>query len=289
MILLSTGSLYTQPVARVFAWAAEAGFDGMELLVDARPETRDREHLRRCIEAEGLPVPVVHVPFHSQPPPEWGEDSIGRVLATARLAGELGAGLVVVHLPLWHERDFARWLEEELPRAEQQTGLTLAVENLPAYRWFLPQLGIRRRPFLVRERPSGGPVGALLRRVTRPDKRFNTPEELARFEHLVFDTTHWARRGDVLAFWEKLHHRVVHIHVANYRRGSGHRLPWDGDIDIRGFIRLARRGGYRGHFTAELCPQALGDPEEATVRQRLSETARWLRRADPGPVPTSAA
>ena len=279
MLLLSTGSLYTQPVARVFAWAAEAGFEGVELLVDVRPETRDPGHLRRCIEAEGLPVPVVHVPFHSQPTPEWGADSIGRVLATARLAGELAAGLVVVHLPLWHERRFARWLREELPRVEEEMGLVLAVENLPAKRWLLPGLRLRRWPFLLGERPRGGALGALLHRISRPDRRFNTPEELARFEHVVFDTTHWARRGDVFAFWEKLRHRVVHIHVANYARGSGHRLPCDGDIDMGRFIRSAYASGYRGHLTAELCPRALGDPCERVIRQRLSDTARWLRAA----------
>jgi sugar phosphate isomerase/epimerase len=194
MILLSTGSLYTRPIAQVFAWAAEACFDGIELLVDVRPETRDAAHVRECMTEHGLPVPVVHVPFHSQPTPEWGADSVGRVLATARLAKSLDAGLVVVHLPLWNEHVFARWLLEELPQVEQEVELTLAVENLPAKRWLVPGLHIRCWPFVFRERARSVPLGRFLRWVGRPDRRFNTPKELGCFGHVVFDTTHWARR-----------------------------------------------------------------------------------------------
>lgn len=278
MLLLSTGSLYTRPLRQVFAWAAEAGFEGMELLVDERLETRDLEKVRRYMEESGLPVPVVHMPFHSKRTPEWGRGSVERVLATARLAKELGAGLVVLHLPLWHEHRFASWLREELPGAERELGLTLAVENLPANRWLLPGLRIRRWPFLFRERRRPSALSRLLLPVTRPDKRFNTAEELATFEHVVFDTCHWAARGDVFAVWEALKGRVVHIHLANTAGTAEHRLPWDGETDLGRFLRKAKADGYAGHLTAELCPQALGDPAEDTVRRRLAETVQWFRR-----------
>jgi sugar phosphate isomerase/epimerase len=277
MLLLSTGSLYTRPLRQVFAWAAEAGFEGMELLVDARAQTRDLENVRRCMEESGLPVPVVHMPFHSKRTPEWGSGSVERVLATARLARELGAALVVLHLPLWHEHRFACWLREELPGAERELGLTLAVENLPANRWLLPGLRIRRWPFLFRERRRPSNLSRLLLPVTRPDKRFNTAEELATFGHVVFDTCHWAARSDLFAVWEVLKRRVVHIHLANGVGTSEHRLPWDGEADLGRFLRKVKADGYAGHLTAELCPEALGDPDEDTVRRRLAEAARWFK------------
>lgn len=280
MLCLSTGSLFTRPVAQVFAWAAEAGFDGVELLVDRRPETRDVEHIRRCIGDCGLPVPVVHVPFHSQATPEWSADSVARVLATARLAQSLGAALVVVHLPLWREKRFARWLLEDLPQAERELGLTLAVENLPAKRWLIPGVHLRIRPFDFQEPPADTLWGRALRAVSQPRMRFNTVEELAGFEHVVFDATHWAGRGDVFDVWARLKGQVVHVHLGNYSSGSGHRLLWDGDIDMEKFVRRVRGAGYRGHLTAELCPAALGDPRERVVRDRLAETLRWLRSVD---------
>ncbi|MCK4298752.1 MAG: sugar phosphate isomerase/epimerase [Planctomycetes bacterium] len=280
MLCLSTGSLFTRPIAQVFAWAAEAGFDGVELLVDDRRETRDREHVQRCMRETGLPVPVVHVPFHSQATPEWGADSVERVLATARLAKSLGAELVVVHLPLWHERRFTRWLQEDLPQAERELAVTLAVENLPAKRWLIPGVRLGAWPFNFRE-PAGDTLwGRALRAVSQPRMRFNTVEELAEFKHVVFDATHWARRGDVFGFWESLRGMVSHVHLSNCSRRGGHRLLWDGDIDMERFVRTVRAEGYKGHLTAELCPAALGDPCEDSVRARLAETLRWLRSVD---------
>jgi len=280
MHLLSTGSLFTRPIAQVFAWSAEAGFDGIELLVDRRPETRDADHVRRCMADSGLPVAVVHAPFHSQPTPEWGEDSVERVLASARFAGSLGGELVVVHLPLWHEQAFARWLVGELSEAERELGITLAVENLPAKRWLIPGLHIRSWPFNFQEPGTDTVWGKVLTAVSRPRMRFNTAEELAGFEHVVFDTTHWAWRGDVLGFWDRLRERVSHVHLSNCSRKGGHRLLWEGDIDMERFVHTVRAEGYKGHLTAELCPEALGEPREGEVRARLAETARWLRSAD---------
>ena len=49
----------------------------------------------------------------------------------------------------------------------------------------------------------------------RREARFNTAAELAEFEHVVFDVTHWSRRGDVGTLWEQLRHAVVHVHLAN--------------------------------------------------------------------------
>jgi sugar phosphate isomerase/epimerase len=280
MLLLSTGSLYTRPLRQVFAWAREAGFDGVELLVDARRETRDAQNVRRCMAESGLPVPVLHMPFHSQRTPEWGRDSVERVRATARLAKEVGAGLVVLHLPLWPERRFARWLLEQLPQEEEEFGLSLAVENLPATRWLLPGLRVRRWPFLFREQRQPGALSRFLLAMTRPERRFNTAEELARFGHVVFDTCHWAAHGDVFAAWEVLKGSVVHIHLANAVGSAEHRLPWDGEADLHRFLAKVRADGYAGHITGEFCPEALGDPAEDTVRHRLAESARWFRQVD---------
>ena len=278
MLLLSTGSLYTQPVARVFAWAREAGFEGIELLVDDRPESQDVAHVRRCVEETGLPVPVVHVPFHSRVIPEWGTDSVDRALLTAELARELGAGMVVLHLPLWREERFARWIVEERPQAEKKLGLALAVENLPAKRWLVPGPRIFRWPFLFHERRGDTYFGRLLHALSQPDFRFNTAEELCQFNHVVFDVTHWARRGDVFGFWETLKGRVVHIHVSNYSPQRGHAVPWEGEVNLVRFLEKVRADGYQGHFTAELCPQTLGDPKEDEVRARLRTVVQWFRQ-----------
>jgi sugar phosphate isomerase/epimerase len=47
----------------VFELAARAGYDGLELMVDQRWETRQAEYLRNLIQRSTLPVLSVHSSF----------------------------------------------------------------------------------------------------------------------------------------------------------------------------------------------------------------------------------
>ena len=44
-LILSTASLRTYRIERCFAFAAESGFDGLELMVDSRYESRQPDYL----------------------------------------------------------------------------------------------------------------------------------------------------------------------------------------------------------------------------------------------------
>ena len=78
---LSTGSLYTYGIERVFGLAAEVGFDGLEVLVDVRFDTRQPAYLQRLVQRHGIvlngcPPGPRTTPGASpeQPnwPPQWG-------------------------------------------------------------------------------------------------------------------------------------------------------------------------------------------------------------------------
>ena len=60
--IFSTGSLYTYSTARCFEFAAQAGFDGIELMVDHRWDTRQSDYLLRLIDSYQLPILAVHSP-----------------------------------------------------------------------------------------------------------------------------------------------------------------------------------------------------------------------------------
>ena len=98
-IALSTGSLYTYGIARVFDLAAKAGFDAIEVLVDHRWDSRHPAYLRQLSRETGLPLAAVHNPFVSHVP-GWPHDPLGRLQKSVALAQEVGAEVVVTHLPL---------------------------------------------------------------------------------------------------------------------------------------------------------------------------------------------
>ena len=79
MIALSTGSLHTYGTARVAWMAAEAGFDGLEIMVDDRWDTRDPAYLLQTARNVGLPILSLHAPFRSGIQ-GWGGDELDRVI-----------------------------------------------------------------------------------------------------------------------------------------------------------------------------------------------------------------
>ena len=198
MIALSTGSLHSYGTARVFELAAQVGYDGIEILADHRWDTRQPAYLRRLSAETGLPIVAIHSPFVVQVP-DWPADQLGRLRRTVALAQEVGARTVVTHLPFrfyaimghWHAYRPRRFvLPVPLPRREPyyhflrngpaeleaETGITIAVENMPLSRF----LGLRVNAYW-----------------------FNSPAELSRFPHLTLDTTHLGTWGlDPLAVYE---------------------------------------------------------------------------------------
>jgi sugar phosphate isomerase/epimerase len=273
MIALSTGTLYTYGVARVFELAAEAGYDAIELLADHRPDSRQPGYLRRLSADFGLPIAAVHSPFVFQVA-DWPSDQLGRLRRTVTLAQEVGAGTVVTHLPfrfsaimghLYGARSRRFTLPVLLPgrspyyhflgngqvaQLEAETGVIVAVENMPARR----VLGRRVNAYW-----------------------YNNPAELVRFPHLTLDTTHLGTWGmDPLAVYEQLREQVAHVHLSNFD-GREHRSPPDGHLPLAELLRLLARDGYQGTITIEGHPDAFDAEDELKCLVALRRALDFCR------------
>lgn len=272
MIALSTGSLYSYGMARVFEMAAEVGYDGIEVLVDARWDSRQPGYLRRLVADYGLPIVAIHSPFVLDVP-DWPADQLGRLQRTVALAQEIGVSTVVTHLPFrlhgivghWHAyRPRRLFLPVPLPRREPyvgflrhgvaaletETGVTVGIENMPSRRFL------------------GLPLNLYW---------FNSPAGLEAFPHLTLDTTHLGTWGlDPLAVYERLRERVVHVHLSNYD-GQEHRSPPDGRLPLAELLHRLARDGYQGVVTVETGPDALDAADEAKCLAALRRALAFCR------------
>lgn len=256
----STGSLYTYGTDRVFGLAAEAGFDGLEVLVDGRFDTRQPAYLRRLMERHGLAILSVHAPFRPERLDAWPHDSPGSIAATAELAAAVGAGVVVAHLPRSPERAYERWLRQGLAawqRAHPQP--VIAVENMPR-KWF------RWWPW--------APLDPW---------RLNRLEEWSAFPHLMLDTTHLATKGlDPLEVYGRVRGQVAHIHLSNAQREGKrvleHRRLEDGYLHLDAFLRRLATDGYAGLVVVELVPHSLEAEDEEKVRAHLQRQVAFCRQ-----------
>jgi sugar phosphate isomerase/epimerase len=275
--LFSTGSLWSYSVERCFAFAAEAGYDGIELMVDGRWETRQADYLQSLTNRYHIPVLAVHSPFMGYVP-GWPNDQMGRIGESVRLAAGLGAVVVVHHLPirmgyLWvqagprlfplpvpgwnQERSYRYWLLNEYgayhAQTQQETGVTLCIENMPA----LNKLG--RRWSL---------------------HYWNRPEEMHRFPAITMDTTHLGTWGwQPVEVYPRFAGRVRHVHLSNFD-GKEHRRPEDGHLRLDELLACMAAEGFAGTVSLELHPEALdaGRPDGQVV-ERMAGSLRYCRAA----------
>lgn len=270
-IIFSTGSLYPLDVARCFELAAEAGFDGVEVMCDDRWSTRDPAYLPPLAERTGQPVRAVHSPF-SPSTMGWPgvSDELDRVKRSLKLAEKLGAGVLVVHLPMKVGRLMVRagqqrltlpwgnpfgpvkdWIANGgLAAAQRATPVRIAIENMPKVDWAW----------------QDNPVW------------WNDVEAWAAVhEHLTLDTTHWATFGvDPLAAYRAARGRVAHVHLSNFD-GREHRLPQRGDLDLGAFLGALAGDGFAGTISLELHPAALSFSNGPRLRRNLAASLDFCR------------
>lgn len=253
ILALSTGSLHNYGLNRVWAFAAEAGFDAVEVLVDGRWDTRQPAYLRRLAAENRLPVAALHAPF--RPLAGFGDDYPACVRRALALAGEVGARSVVAHPELGDGADYSNWLRKHYEELSPPGGPRLAVENLPL-------------------------VPARKQAPSKPRYRYHTVERIGEFPCVAFDTTHFATAGvDILAAYETLGDRVGHVHLSDFHEGREHRLPGHGALPLARFVAALAARGYSGVLSVELHPDALGAGDDDAVAARLADAVAFCRRS----------
>lgn len=212
-ILASTGPLFGRPLDWAMSVIADAGYDGVELMVTQDPATQDAERVRKVAAEAGIEVPVIHGPFLLLTRRVFGTDEVEKAKRSLDLAGEIGADLMIVHPPYRWRRAFHRWLLEEGDAEADARSTRLGVENL--------------YPVAVRGRPVRF-------------HRYTEPAHLAPFRNVVLDTSHFAVAGvDILAAYDALRGQAAHLHVSDNRGGGrdSHAPLGHGLLPLAGFLR----------------------------------------------------
>ncbi len=244
-------------------------------MVDGRWDTRHPDYLREISKQFELPVVCLHSPFVHDVP-GWRRDEIARLKHTVEVAEALGARTVIahlplrltrasLHLPLWGHNSlnlslhlpivgdghYQRFLRRDLKEFNCSTAVMIAVENMPYQQW----LG---------RRVSG--------------YRMNTIDDLSYFPYLNFDTTHLGTAGiDILAAYERLSDRIVHVHLSNYENGQEHKLPTEGNLPLDKLLQRLGADRYAGTISLEVEPNALDAGNEAKAREKLRKCYEFCR------------
>lgn len=248
-LLCSTVSLFGMPLDEAFLLTAEAGFDGVEVMVTKDPDTQDPERLLDLSERHDLPIEAIHAPFLLVTRTVWGADPVEKISRAVELARRVGAPLVVVHPPYRWQAAYRRWLDDGMPELGATSGVRVAVENM----FPLRVRGRKLATFHARQ----------------------TLEDLERYPDVVLDTSHAAVAGlDPFAAIDRLGDRMAHIHLSNNAgKGWDSHLPLDqGVIPIPALLEALGSRGFAGTISLELDLRAYRDDRgeliQALVRNR---------------------
>jgi sugar phosphate isomerase/epimerase len=249
-VIFSTGSLYPFGLERVYAWASEVGFDGVEIMMDERWDTHQEEYLGDLAERHGVPILALHTPLYRGAWRLGPEETLVRV---ASLAAKMGVPVVVAHPPP-PGRPLERWKVGPLREAREH-GVVVAVENMPR--------GAAGGMFTVRRRSC------------------YLPEHLADVGEVTFDTSHaGASKVDLLRAHSVLATQLRHVHLSDSNLQVGrdeHRLPGKGRLPLKPFLAALGASGYPGAVSLELKPWPLGAPDPETILGRMRVALGFTR------------
>jgi len=248
-LLASTGPLLMSSLSWTLDAIADAGYEAAEVMVAHNAETRDAATVLDYAAEAGLEIPVVHGPYLLLLRTVFGANYIEKTRRTFELCGELGAATMVAHAPFRWERTARGWLATEAEAEAAEAGTTFAMENL----------------FPVAGRSFSSVI---------------TPDELAPFSNVVFDTSHFAVTGiDLFEAWEALSDRVSHLHVSdNLGTGKDSHAPiGTGVLPLQRFLGHVGASGWGGTITLELDCRRYLDARDALVeflaRERVKAEA----------------
>ena len=88
---LSTASVYPENTEAAFRFAADLGYDGVELMVWAESRQPGLGAVERLVRKYGVPVLAVHAPCLLISQRVWGADPVAKLERSVRAAEILGA------------------------------------------------------------------------------------------------------------------------------------------------------------------------------------------------------
>ncbi len=252
---MSTMAVFPDSCATAFAVAADLGYDGVEVMVWSDPISRDAAALAALSRSHDMPVLSVHAPTTLLTQSVWGRDPWVKLIRSAELAEELGAGVVVVHPPFRWQGDYGRTFTEGIARLGEAHHARFAVENM--FPWRVPGRDVEAYS------PGWDP----------------TVED---YEHVTLDFSHAATaRMDSLDMAKNLGDRLTHIHLGD---GSGsikdeHLPPGRGNQPCAQVLSHLADIAWTGHVVAEVNTRRDARRRTTTLAETLAFARTHLRQA----------
>lgn len=267
---LSTASVYPQNTEAAFRYAAELGYDGVELMVWAESVSQDVDAVAALSREYSMPVQAIHAPCLLISQRVWGSDPVAKLARSVEAAEKLDSATVVVHPPFRWQRKYSDGFADQVAELESNSHVVVAVENMFPMR--ADRFFGRKEKSAQRLERRGGPGAALSAFSPSYD-----PTDVGH-GHYTLDLSHTATAGsDALEMLGRMGEGIAHVHLADGRGASvdEHLIPGHGSQPcVEVCTELVRRG-FEGQAVIEINTQnARTVPERSSMLGQALQFAR---------------
>lgn len=255
---MGTTSVLPRRLHDAFRLAAEAGFDGVEIMVTSDRDTHDPRVIGALSERFGMPVLSIHAPVLFFSTFVFGRNPRVKLERSLALARAVGATTVVVHPPYRWQRRSAAGFVATVRELQAATGVTIAVENM----FPVTLRGRERHAYAPHWDPGTLDIGAL-----------------------TLDFSHAALAGvSALDLAERWGDRVRHVHLCdgsstepNATLLDEHLVPGRGAQPVAEVLAQLAARGFEGSIIAEINSRACGTDDDRRL-DWLRETLAFARQ-----------
>jgi sugar phosphate isomerase/epimerase len=268
---LSTASVYPLRTEAAFEYAAELGYDGVELMVWAETVSQDVGEIAKLSRRYNVPVLSVHAPCLLISQRVWGANPIPKLTRSVQAAERLGAQTVVVHPPFRWQRRYADGFSEQVAELESRSDVLVAVENMFPFR--TDRFFGSGDPSIERMRKRGGRPGVGISAFAPSYDPLD-----GNHAHYTLDLSHTATAGtDALEMAERMGSGLVHLHLCDGNGASTdeHLVPGRGTQPTVEVCQMLAASDFTGHVILEVTTS--GARTKAERETLLVESLQFAR------------
>ena len=242
-IVLSTESLKGYGLNRIFRFAKEAGFDGLDLTMDnGEYDSLDTEYIKELSNATDMPIVAIGTPKTT---------SKTKIEEAIRMAKELDTHIIVIQPPKLLDVSLAKWLKTHIPKIRQKENISIALENAS----------------------SKTMLGFI------PEYSMSSLNELKKFKHACLDISRVAeKKEDIIRVYGSLKKYLVHIHLSNIYRGKPYAPPETGSLPLESLLSKLKKDKFKGAVSLRVKPKNFHVGNEEKMLDSLKSSLKFCRK-----------
>lgn len=240
MFLLSTDSLRGYGLNRIFEFAKETGFEGLEVALDVRQfDTQDAEYLNELQKQYGLPIRVVRA---------FPNSTIKQTMLALEIAHAVDAKVLVIEPPRLFDFKYKDWIKKQVPAFRKKYQISIALKNGPSeYLW-----------------------GIL------PGRAMSSIPDLQSFKEVCLDVSNlYGKKIDLMRAYDIMKPYLTHVHLSNVNKGLDHSLLEEGIMPLESFLTKLKKDGYDKDISLVVRPKSLSAGDDKVMMKNLEKTRKF--------------